>query len=607
MSWESQAIAMLSASLVRPFALAATAWLVLRVLRVRHPASQHAVWTGVLAGMLVLPILSVTVPQWKLPVLPAKYDPPARVLTVQPTASAPSEPMESSPPDTPAATRFPSVNTILLGCYTAGFLAMVGYRLVGWVLLRRVLLRSAPLRTTRLRESSDVLTPVVVGVLHPAVILPKDWHGWSAGTRRAVLAHEFAHLRRRDSLIAAFARWAKCVLWFHPLAWWIERKIADLAELACDAVVIERQGDPAAYSRILLAFADAVAGSGYRVELPRLPMAAPSGISQRIDRVFELSGGPVRKLSRPRLVTLLLGVPVLCAAATLALSQRSARPLPASAPPTVAALTPVMQPPAEPSPAPARELAGPPKPELAPVEESAPQQPRVDPPAPAPKPLAFDVASIKPSTLLAGGRGGRGGGRGVGGRGRSGLVFTPGMISAPSITARQLILQAYQLKPYQLSGGPDWLDSDRFELEAKGANAGEPDDLRQMLQTLLGERFQLAIHRETRETPVYVMSVAKGGFKLREFKAGDPRPTPPPGTNLSFTETMSSFADAVSNAADRPVLDKTGLTGMYIFEFQIEPGGDILTAAQSVGLKFEAQKAPIETIIVDRIEKPSEN
>jgi uncharacterized protein (TIGR03435 family) len=181
------------------------------------------------------------------------------------------------------------------------------------------------------------------------------------------------------------------------------------------------------------------------------------------------------------------------------------------------------------------------------------------------------------------------------------------MISAPSITARQLILQAYQLKPYQLSGGPDWFDSDRFELEAKGANAGAPDELRQMLQTLLAERFQLAIHRETRETPVYVMSVAKSGFKLREFKAGDPRPTPPPGTNFIFTETMSSFADAVSSAADRPVLDKTGLTGIYIFEFQIEPGGDILTAAQTIGLKFEAQKAPIETIIVDRIEKPSEN
>ena len=156
MSWESQAIGMLSASLVRPFALAAAAWLGLRVLRVRHPASQHAVWTGVLAGMLVLPILSVTAPQWKLPVLPAKHIPPARVLTVQPTASARSEPIDSSPRDTSAATRLPSVNTILLGCYAAGFFAMAGYRLLGWVLLRRVLLRSTPLRTARLRESSDV-------------------------------------------------------------------------------------------------------------------------------------------------------------------------------------------------------------------------------------------------------------------------------------------------------------------------------------------------------------------------------------------------------------------------------------------------------------------
>ena len=181
------------------------------------------------------------------------------------------------------------------------------------------------------------------------------------------------------------------------------------------------------------------------------------------------------------------------------------------------------------------------------------------------------------------------------------------MVAAPSITARQLILQAYQLKPYQLSGGPDWLNSDRFELAAKAAGPAEPDELCRMLQTLLAERFQLAIHRETRETPVYAMSVAKSGLKLRELKAGEPRPIPAPGANFFLIQGMSSFADMVSNVTDRPVLDKTGLAGVHIFELQIGLGEDVLTAAQRVGLQFEAQKAPIETFVVDRIKKPVEN
>jgi len=612
MSWESQAVALLSASLVRPFALAVAAWLALRILRVRHPASQHVVWTGVLAGMLLLPILSVAVPQWQLPVLPAKHRPPALVLTTSPTPSTPSPIASPLPDTTPTAARFPSAGGTLLCWYAVGFLAMVAYRIVGWVLLQRVLSRSTPLRTARLRESSAVLTPVAVGVLHPAVILPKDWRGWSAPTRRAVLAHEFAHLRRQDYLIAALARWARCVLWFHPLAWWIARHIADLAELACDAVVIERHYDPAAYSRILLTFADAVTGSGHRVELPGLTIAAPSGMSRRIDRIFELSGGPVRKLTRPRLVTLLLGIPVLCAAATLALGERSARPLPASAPAPVTTSAPVIEPPAEPAPAPASKPASPPQPDMASVEATSPQQPGADPAPPGPKLPLFDVASIKPSSFPSGGRGGRSGGpgvggRGVGGRGRGGLLFTPGMVAAPSITARQLILQAYQLKPYQLSGGPDWLNSDRFELAAKAAGPAEPDELCRMLQTLLAERFQLAIHRETRETPVYAMSVAKSGLKLRELKAGEPRPIPASGANFFLIQGMSSFADMVSNVTDRPVLDKTGLAGVHIFELQIGLGEDVLTAAQRVGLQFEAQKAPIQTFVVDRIKKPVEN
>src|SRR5258708_21348290 len=78
---------------------------------------------------------------------------------------------------------------------------------------------SRRLRGARRRESSDVIAPVAVGVLRPSVIFPAGWRDWTPATRRAVLAHEFAHLRRHDVLVAAFARLVQCVLWFHPLTW----------------------------------------------------------------------------------------------------------------------------------------------------------------------------------------------------------------------------------------------------------------------------------------------------------------------------------------------------------------------------------------------------
>jgi hypothetical protein len=133
------------------------------------------------------------------------------------------------------------------------------------------------------------------------------------------------------------------------------------------------------------------------------------------------------------------------------------------------------------------------------------------------KALAFDAASIKPNS--GGGGGGRNGG--IGGNppraGGGGLRFMPGrIVSAPiGVTARKIILDAFHLTQYQLSGGPSWLDSDRFDLEAKAEGANE-NQLRLMLQTLLAERFKLVIHREAKEMPVYHLVVGKSGAKLHE-------------------------------------------------------------------------------------------
>jgi Ca-activated chloride channel family protein len=334
MNWESQLIALLSASLARPLVLAASAGLFLRALRVRHPASRHAVWSVVLSGMLLLPIVSVVAPHWLLPVPAVTTQAPVLiapesvpVVEAQETLSIPPQGAASRGEFTMPLPRT-SISTIIVWFYLAGLFAMLLYRATGWILLRRVMARSARLKE-RLRESSDVVVPVAVGILRPKVILPACWRDWSADTRRAVLAHEFAHIRRNDTLISALARVVKCVLWFHPLAWWVSRKVSELAELSCDAVALESLRDPGEYSRILLTFASGVNRAGYRVALPGLAMAASSsGMRKRIDHVFELADGGARKLGRPAVWLVLIGLPVIGLAATLGLGDSTVLSLP---------------------------------------------------------------------------------------------------------------------------------------------------------------------------------------------------------------------------------------------------------------------------------------
>ncbi len=337
MSWESFGIALLTASLVRPFGLVAVAWVLRRLFGVRHPASRHAVWTAVLLGMMVLPFVSVLTPHWKLPVLPARRSSSVAAIAAAPADLITSEPVASAAyraPEPAPASESPSFPTLVIWAYFAGILAMLAYRLTGLALLRRVMSRSTPVRSRIVLESSDVLAPIAVGVLRPVVILPAGWRDWSAGTKRAVFAHEFAHLRRHDALISTLTWWVRSLLWFHPLAWWISGQVSNLAEMACDLAAVGHVGDPAGYSRMLLGFADSVNRAGQRVTLPGLAMAQGSKMDRRIDGVFELAGGSMRKLTRSALVLATIGVPVVCFAAVVGFGDRGGR---APNPPVVSA------------------------------------------------------------------------------------------------------------------------------------------------------------------------------------------------------------------------------------------------------------------------------
>ncbi len=239
-------------------------------------------------------------------------------------------------------------------------------------------------------------------------------------------------------------------------------------------------------------------------------------------------------------------------------------------------------------------------------------------------PPEFDAASIKPAGTPTGGR------IVVGYAGR--LEFTPGMVASRAfVSAGRTILEAYHLHDYQLIGGPGWLATDLFALEAKAATPANDDQLRLMLQTLLSQRFKLVMHRETRVMPVWALTVAKGGPKLHEMKPGESVPSTreelarlglartvggPLAGNLIDHGNVQTLVDQLymilsrnDNGIDaRPVLDKTGLTGNYLFFMQWGAEDDFKdVVTQVTGLKLESQKAPVEVLVIDHIEKPDAN
>ena len=264
---------------------------------------------------------------------------PQRLLARTAVGASLSEPTIVLTPAGRAGTavRKTSVGTLLLAVYLAGFLALLAYRALGWILLRRLVSRARQVHG-RVRESSDAVAPVAAGTFRPVIlILPAGGSEWDRKTRRAVLAHEFAHIRRGDGLAALLSRTLTSIFWYHPMAWLVARRISDSAEAACDAAALERNSMiRPAYARILLAFANQVRVAGFSVDLPGLAMAAPSGIGRRIDRVFELSQGDLRGLRRPGTLAAVLGAPLLCLAATAALGERvtlkPAAPPPPAAP-----------------------------------------------------------------------------------------------------------------------------------------------------------------------------------------------------------------------------------------------------------------------------------
>jgi beta-lactamase regulating signal transducer with metallopeptidase domain len=267
---------------IRATLIAAVIALVWWIMRIKTASVRHAVWASVVGLMLLLPAWVAWGPRAPFPLLPPELGQAATAITMPavdlPVAAPVAAHLSSTPSPQP-------VIPVVMGVYLAGV----------FVLLLRLAIGT--IRANRLTSASCVV-PVTVGVLRPRVILPVFSRDWPQAQMDAVLMHEREHARRRDPLSQWLALLNRAIFWFHPLAWWLERKLAGLAEEACDAAVLARGHDPQQYSEYLLDLARSVERAGTRIDA--LGMAMPGVyLPQRIRRM--LSGVPIPRVSRPRM------------------------------------------------------------------------------------------------------------------------------------------------------------------------------------------------------------------------------------------------------------------------------------------------------------------
>jgi uncharacterized protein (TIGR03435 family) len=229
----------------------------------------------------------------------------------------------------------------------------------------------------------------------------------------------------------------------------------------------------------------------------------------------------------------------------------------------------------------------------------------------------------------------------------------PNGATAVNIPLQMVIVQAYEIQPSQLEGGPSWIFSDRFDIQAKAERELKPPEFRELMRNLLAERFGLVTHTEQKTRPVYALvqtKTGKLGPKLRKAetdcaalaagRGGAPPPPPAPGEPIrcgmrmspaqltAGGTSMAALASTLSRLLDRMVIDNTGLAGTYDFDLAfaptqtpqgppppgtsapdpstIESAPDLFTAIrEQLGLKLDSQKAPVDVVVIDKVEPPT--
>jgi uncharacterized protein (TIGR03435 family) len=512
---------------------------------------------------------------------------PATIVAVAPATVSPSAPV------------WP---WLLPAVWCAGALVVIASWWRQWMPIRSALRRATPLQLDpeydagglELMSSPSMPEPGVVGIRRPRLLLPEGpIERLTPAQLRSLIGHERCHVRCHDNLVAAVHMVVETIFWLHPAVWWIERRLVDERERACDEAVLRAGSRPQDYAEGILEVCRQSAGR----RLHCVAGVSGSNLRARVEAIMRNEIG--RPMTRGRRWALALAVVVALGA-----------PVAGGA---LAVQSQIVVPPA--------------------LSFDTATVARSDRPGPAePGPLRLEASLMRHAMSRPGGDQFRMGG-----------------------PVNTLIQAAYNVTGWQIEGSPDWVLSDRYELDARTSVDTTPDQKRRMLQSLLADRFHLVLRRETRTMPVYELAAADGGLRISAAKEGDcitakeirwdvidleaplfvcdgwrrmalsqsPETRPlPQWPRVHRIEggraSMAALIRFISPDVDRPVLDKTGFTERFNFVLDFAASADmdritnsgptIFAALQEqLGLQLMPVDAPIDVFVIERVEPPSGN
>ncbi len=598
---------------------AATAGLLTLILRRNHARTRYWLWLAASVKFLIPFSLLISIGNhlaWSRGSVATNAGLYAAMEQVsQPFTSQAMSEISRSSPSTTSSSLIHLLPALLAATWLCGFVILLFVWCMRWRRIAAAVRQAAPLREGREVEvlrrlecitgmrkriemllSRATLEPGIFGIARPVLMWPEGISDRLEDVHlEAVLAHELRHVRRRDNLAAAIHMVVEAIFWFYPVVWWLGARLVEERERACDEEVLEFGSERQVYAESILKVCE------FCLESPLTCVSGITGADLKKRMVHIMNERIVYKLDlRRKLVLSTAGL--LAVAAPIIFGLITATPSPAQ---TQTETTTVTAP-------------------------------------------GYQVVSIKPV-------------KSVGSNISVRMLSTPDGFTATDVTLQGIIQEAYGVEDNQLSGEPDWVTSERYDIEAKVDESAvdelqklSPDqrnlEQRRMLQALLADRFKLTLHRETTVLPVYALVIAENGPKLQESKPGETYPNGFAGPDrggagmmkITMNGTMgqlagqgvsvTSLARALSQRLGRNVLDKTGLRGRYDFTLRWptdeglvprvkgtqdgkqgadsspSPGPSIFTAIQEqLGVKLQSQKAPVEILVIDHAEAPSEN
>jgi uncharacterized protein (TIGR03435 family) len=642
--------------------VAVVAWLATLALRRDRAAVRYGVWLAASLKFLVplawLTTLGARI-GWR-PVLVASFV-PYQVMVETSRGPWPEQAVRfSAMPAAVSMTHrfFMVLPYALLGVWAAGTLALIAIWMVRWRRISTIARASTPLtrgpvvdalrrietrlgvtRPIAIVTSSGSLEPGVFGILAPALVWPSrlDEH-LSAEQIDAILAHEVTHVRRFDNLGALVHLCAQAIFWFHPMVWWIGARLVDERERACDEEVLGVGSERHTYAESILKTCRLV------VESPLVCVSGVTGadLKKRIEHIMTNEVRPGLKAWKK---CLLAAAGSAAVAVPFAVGLMTIAPVQAGQAGSESARAEKHRRMFEELQAQRAELER----MHARLEET--YKHLQSQAAVAASDAAFEVASVKAN--------------------KSGQPFVQvgmapgGRFTATNVPLRQLILIAYQLQPFQIEGAPAWITTDRFDVVAKGSGPlappapGVPGPMQTMLKSLLADRFKLVAHIEKKEMPIYALVMARPDGKLgpqlkpstidctaiNAGRRGAPPPGPPdfngpapqcgmmarPGGVKAGGVPINQILQLLSQNVQRIVVDRTGLTGTHDIDLTwtpeqipqgrgdappgapalppIDPNGPSLFTAlqEQLGLKLDSTRGPVDVLVVEKVERPTED